>query len=178
MSEEQQSIWTDPDVRQLFDMSSGRPMLRTSMLGPIDAMMFDQFAHVDMSVGMDASAADFLNVCLSGIYHLEYTISDNVHIGLRKFMTYQVALNASIMWTTHRNADETILVTDWVMEQCQNHGWNPDGIPGSPMGQRARWNMAVAAEAGGGVRTNPATGRFEVPTGDRAREAAKARFET
>ena len=47
------------------------------------------------------------------------------------------------------------------------------------LGQRATWNMAVAAQSGGGVCKNPRTGRFEAPDGEEARTvAATGSFET
>lgn len=172
MHDDQIAIWEDPDVRVIFDYQSLQPLMKMSMLGEPDHALVIRFVNADSQAHDQAPAADFIAACIAGVAAFE-NLSHEAPIGFRKFLVHQVALNTSIMWNRFGNGRETRVFADWVMATLSANGWNPDGGT-TPLGQRATWNMGVAAQSGGGVRRNPRTGRFETPDGQDARMVALA----
>jgi hypothetical protein len=78
------------------------------------------------------------------------------------------ACNVQILWERFRSSDETAIFGDWVTSTLQGNGWGWDGNI-SALGVASTSCQAIASQAGGGVRQNPETGKFEAPTEDAAR---------
>ena len=176
MNQEQIPIWDDPDVRAIFDFNSFQPGIDMSLINDADEALIVRFVSADSKAQDQSPASDFVGACIAGVAALE-RISPLAPIGFKKFLAHQVALNTSMMWDRFRNDRETRVFADWVMATLSQNGWNPDGGV-TPLGQRATWNMAVAAQSGGGVCKNPRTGQFEAPDGEEARLiAARGSFD-
>ncbi len=174
MNQDQIPIWDDPDVRAIFDFSSFQPRINLSLLAGADEALMIGFVNADARAQDQSPASDFVGACIAGVAAFE-RLSSQAPIGFRKFLVHQVALNASMMWDRFSNANETRIFSDWAMATLSANLWNPDG-GATPLGQRATWNMGVAAQSGGGIRTNPSTGRWEGPDGEEARVAASKGF--
>ena len=170
MNQEQIPIWDDPDVRAIFDFNDFQPRIDMTLIGDADQALIARFVSADSRAQDQSPAADFVEACTAGVTAFE-CISEQAPIGFKKFLVHQVALNTSMMWDRFRNDRETRVFADWVMATLSAAGWNPDG-GATPLGQRATWNMAVAAQSGGGVCRNPSTGRVRVPDGEEARMVA------
>lgn len=170
MNQEQIPIWDDPDVRAIFDFNDLQPRIDMSLIGEADQALIAGFVSADSRAQDQSPALDFVEACTAGVTAFE-CISAQAPVGFKKFLVHQVGLNTSMMWDRFHNERETRVFADWVMATLSANGWNPDG-GATPLGQRATWNMAVAAQSGGGVCRNPSTGQVQVPDGEEARMVA------
>lgn len=164
------SIWDDEDVQRVFLVQGGTPLLKFDELTPLDQVLMSRFIEADQSA--DGSTAKALIIaCAEGVQVFENVSDPMQHswaIGWKKFLLYQTGCNVQILWNEFRCAGETAIFADWVTSSIASNKWGPDGNK-SALGNLHSNCMAIAAQAGGGVRINPATGRWEAPTGDAAR---------
>jgi hypothetical protein len=167
-------IWEDPDVQKIYDVgSNGEPQLRLHLLSGADLALVLPFIEADEAliqrspVDPAPSEAMWTKACCLGVKAFE-NLSEEALIGWRKFVVYQVGEDAGLMWRRHKNSQETAMFAEWATVTINRNGWGPDGNS-TPLGEQHSWSMGTAAEAGGGTRLNPATGRFEAPTGEAAR---------
>lgn len=163
------SIWEDPDVRLIYEVQDGQPFLRFNELDGSDALLVELFISKDSVLDDNSSVDALAEACLAGISAVE-RFSDEVSIGWHKFICYRVGAATGGLWEL-RGDQRAARYGDWVVRTINQKGWGPDGNT-SPLGILHSTMMATASQAGGGVRLNPASGQFEAPTGDEAREEA------
>jgi hypothetical protein len=167
-------IWEDEDVEQTYVMgSNGEPQLLLRDLSGPDLALMTSFIEADEALVQRSpsdpapSEAMWIRACARGVAAFE-NMSPAAPVGWKKFVLYQVGEDASFLWRRYQTKYETSIFADWVMMTINGNGWGPDGNR-TPLGEQHSWSMALGAESGGGVRPNPVTGKFEVPTGDAAR---------
>lgn len=167
-------IWNDTDVMRIYQVHDGQPfpMFHVFNDEPHHAQLVHEWITADQEAGSDGPPEAFIAACLAGIRLVE-TFAANTAPGWLKFFTYMTDINNHFLWDLHHRHIEVAAIADWTVETINGHGWGPDGNS-TPLGQRHSNAMTLAAAAGGGVRLNPTTGRFESGTGDRARRAAIA----
>lgn len=172
MSEQTISIWADPDVRRIYDLVDGRPWPRFSDFNdqPDRLQLVLEFVQADQAAGSAGPADGYLQACRAGVRAVE-TLDGRVDPGWIKFLVFQVDQNNAFLWDLYRRSAEVAAVAEWTVETIERHGWGPDGRT-SAIGQVHAGAMALAAEAGGGVRRNPQTGAFERGDGSEARRLA------
>lgn len=166
------SIWDDPDVQRIYHVQNGQPfpMFHVFNDRPAQLQRVIDWVRADQEAGSDSPPQAFGTACLTGILAVE-DLAGSVDIGWLKFFTYMTAVNNHFLWDLHRCPTEVMNIAEWTIETIERHSWNQGNS--TPMGQQYSNAMALAAETGGGVRMNPATGRFEAGNGDRARAAAR-----
>ena len=166
------SIWDDPDVQRIYDVVDGQAWPRFSEfndnLGQVDLVR--GFVEADQNAASDAPASAFVAACLAGVRAVE-GLSSSVDCGWIKFLVFQIDVNNHFLWDLHHRATEVAAIAEWTVETIERNAWGPDGNT-TALGQRHSNAMALAAAAGGGLRLNPNTGRFEYGNGDAARQAA------
>lgn len=167
-------IWNDTHVMGIYQVHDGRPFPMFHMLNaePRHTQLVQQWITADQQAGSQGPPDAFIAACLAGIRLVE-TLAGSTAAGWLKLFTYMTDINNQFLWDLHHRQTEVAAIADWTVETIKGHGWGPDG-DSTPLGQRHSNATALAAAAGGGVRLNPATGRFEPGTGDRARRAAIA----
>lgn len=173
MSVQAGSIWEDPDVRQVYDLTGGQPMLRFFEFNgqPDHLGLVAAFVQLDMENGEGTPAEPYVGARLAGVRLVE-AVDGKIQPGWTKFFINQIDRNNSLLWDQHHGpADAVAAVAEWVVATIERHGWGPDGNS-TRLGQCHSNALALAAEAGGGVRLNPATGRFEYGDGSDARRLA------
>ncbi len=166
-------IWDDPDVMRIYRMQDGQPhpMFHVFNDEPAQLALILDFVESDRAAGSDGPAEAFVAVCLAGVRAVE-SLAASVDPGWLKFFIYMIDMNNHFLWDLYRRSTEVAAIAEWTVETIEQHRWGPDGNS-TPLGQRHSNAMALAAAAGGGVRLNPAIGRFEYGNGDRARQAAR-----
>lgn len=166
-------IWGDPDVKEIYDLRDGQPIPRFAEFNafPDQAELIFGFVRLDMENGSGTPPDDYIDACLAGVRAVE-GLAGKLHPGWIKFLLCQIDRNNSLLWDQYRQpADFVAAMGEWLVTTIHRFGWGPDGNS-TPLGQRHSNSMAVAAEAGGGIRMNPATGRFEYGDGSEARRLA------
>ena len=159
-------VWDDPDIRIIFTEHGGQMHLDLSDLGALDRFMVESFREADPpQIQGKSTQEDNVWACARGVHTVE-SISDAAAIGWKKFVTHTVAVNTSLMWDKFRNVESRICA-EWVSGTLGSHRWLSGN--NTPIGDANGWCTGIAAESGGGVRVNAATGRFEAPNGDEAR---------
>ena len=164
-------IWDDADVQQIVTMNGGQPQLQLPELQGSDAELMFTFMRADMAVDDSATTSIVLVALTAGVKAFEGfedPMPSSWAPGWKKFVLYNTGCNVQVLWNNFRKAEETAIFADWVTSTVSKYGWGPDGNA-SAIGRLHSNCMAVAAKAGGGVRVNAATGRFEAPDGDTAR---------
>jgi hypothetical protein len=167
-------IFGDSDVRRVFETVSGGVAPRLDDLDARDRELMMQFMRADQNPDKLATPAMLIDACVGGVRAFEY-LSDPMArswaAGWKKFVLYITALNTQTLWDRFQKdgrSDETAIFADWVVFSIGHEGWGPDGNS-TPLGKQHSYCMAVAAEAGGGIKKNPRTGLFEAPDGSAAR---------
>jgi hypothetical protein len=168
------NIWEDTDVSRIAVWDGGQPNLNLGLLDDDERSMIMMFIQADSEVGPDSSARANIGACVAGVRSFEglseLPTGDRL-TGWRKFVLYNTGCNVQLLWEYHKQeaTGEVGIFGDWVVATIGKNGWGPDGNQ-SALGSVHSNCMAVAAQAGGGVRQNSVTGRFEAPTGDEARK--------
>jgi hypothetical protein len=174
-------IFRDNDVQYVFDLAGqGTVAPKLDDLDDHDRQLFMQFVHADQDPEKLATPAGLVAACVAGTKAFEQ-LSDPMprswSAGWKKFILYITALNTQTLWDRFQNetgrAYETAIFADWVVFSIGHSGWGPDGNS-TPLGKQHSYCMAVAAEAGGGIKMNPRTGRYEAPDGSAARNYSLA----
>lgn len=165
-------IWNDTDVMRIHVVRDGQPFPLFHLFNdePHQARLVSQWISADQQAGSDGPPEAFIAACLAGIRLVE-SLAASTGPGWLKFFTYMTDINNHFLWDLHHRHLEVAAIADWTVETIEAQGWGPDGNR-TPLGQRHSNAMALGAAAGGGVRLNPATGRFEPGGGDRGRQAA------
>jgi hypothetical protein len=122
-------------------------------------------------VDSGSSVQTVIDACSVGVKAFEalcrYSTDDHL-IGWKKFILYNIGCNVQMLWGNHQKVPESAIFGDWVVVSIGANHWGPDGNQ-SALGSAHSNCLALAAQAGGGVRINPVTGKSEVPNGDAAR---------
>jgi hypothetical protein len=164
-------IFSDGDVLQVFELHDNGVVPKLDLLDPLDNALIATFFDADQSPGKLASPAGLTHTCAVGVKVFE-GLSDNCPTGWKKFVLYITSLNTQTLWDRFQKhggqSYETAIFADWVVFTIDRNGWGPDGNE-TPLGRQHSYCMSVAAEAGGGIKQNPQTGRFEAPDGSAAR---------
>lgn len=172
-------IWDDPDVEEILSLNKDTrevlgeapsPKFWDFNDKPEQLALVRSFLEADQKAGSDGPKSAFVDACLAGIRATE-GLPASVEIGWSKFFTFQVYQNTVFLWRLHRANREVAAVAHWLVDTIQSRGWGPNGNT-TALGQAHSDSMALAAEAGGGMRMDPATGGFEYPDGSEARAAA------
>lgn len=166
-------IWDDPDVKAIYDLHDGQPIPRFAEFNafPEQAQLISGFVKLDMENGSGTPVSDYVDTCLAGVRAVE-GLAGKIHPGWIKFLLCQIDRNNSLLWDQYRQpADFVAAIGEWLVTTIHRFGWGPDGNS-TPLGQRHSNSMAVAAEAGGGVRQNSTTRLFEYGDGSQARRLA------
>lgn len=167
-------IWNDADVMRIYQVHDGQPFPMFHMFNdePQHAQLVQQWITADQQAGSDGPPEAFITACLAGVRLVE-TLAGSAASGWLKFFIYMTDTNNHFLWDLYHCQAEVAAIADWTVETITGLGWGPDGNS-TALGQRHSNAMGLAAAAGGGVRLNPATGRFGPGNGDRARQAAIA----
>jgi hypothetical protein len=165
------SIWEDPDVGQILGVQDDQPGLLFEQLDDHDGPLVYAFVEVDLARDEDSPPDVFLKACARGVTAFE-SLSSAAPVGWKKFLLNQVGDNARLIFDLFSIKAEAAAFADWVTASIEANRWGPDGNR-TPLGEQHSACMALAAQSGGGVRQNPATGTFEAPNGDAARALAR-----
>jgi hypothetical protein len=164
-------IFGDDDVQQIVEASGSGWIPKLEDLDDPDRELLAGFQQTDGEAERLKTPDAIISALAAGVRAFE-NLSDPMPCswspGWKKFVLYITALNCQFLWDRHHRASETAIFADWVVFSIEHAGWGPDGNS-SPLGKQHSYCMAVAAEAGGGIRMNPVTGRFEAPDGRAAR---------
>jgi TPR repeat protein len=165
-------IWSDPDVQRIYDIRDGRPWPRFAEFNgkPGQLQAVREFVEADQTAGSDGPAESYVQACLAGVRAVE-RLDGEVDPGWIKFFLFQIDQINLFLWDLHRRSAEVAAVAEWTVVTIEKHQWGPDG-PSTAIGQVHSGAMALAAQAGGGLRQNPATDSFEYGDGSEARKLA------
>lgn len=169
-------IFSDNDVQRVFELAGNEAVApRLDDLEDHDRQLIMQFIRADQDPEKLATPAMLIAACAAGVKAFEQ-LSDPMPrswaAGWKKFVLYITSLNTQTLWDRFQkdsgHSGETAVFADWVVFSIGHYDWGPDGNS-TPLGKQHSYCMAVAAEAGGGIRKNPETGRYEAPDGSAAR---------
>jgi hypothetical protein len=164
-------IFGDVDVQRITDVSGGGSRMKLEDLESPDRDLVIGFLEADGEAESAKTPEAIISALVAGVRAFE-SLSDPMprswSHGWKKFVLYITALNSQFLWDRHHRASETAIFADWVVFSIGHYGWGPDGNS-TPLGKQHSYCMAVAAEAGGGIQVNPATGLFQAPDGSAAR---------
>ncbi len=172
MSDDSIAIWHDPDVQRIYDLRDGQPYPRFYEFNdkPEQLEFIRDFITADQEAGSQGPADSYLAACYAGIRAVE-ALDGQVEPGWIKFILFQLDQNTYFLWDPHRRASEVAAIAEWTVRTLEAHGWGADGRT-TALGQVHSEAMALAAQAGGGMRQNRQTGEFEYPDGSEARTLA------
>ena len=166
------SIWNDSDVQRIYDLEDGQPWPRFAEFNanPDQLQMVLEFVQADQAAGSNGPSELYIEACLAGVRAVE-VLTGHVDVGWIKFFIFQIDQNNSFLWDLFRRSHEVAAIGEWTVATLERNGWGPDGRT-SALGQAHSNAMALAAEAGGGIRMNPETRVMEYGDGTEARRLA------
>ena len=160
-------IWDeDPDVREIFRLANGQPLLDFDSLSPPDRALVVDCIEADQQMEALGRPVDATLRALSKGARTVHNLSDAAPVGWKKLITCNTGSNVEIL-AQHGPSDECAIFADWVVATISENGWGPDGNA-TQLGRLHSNCTAIAAQSGGGVRVNPRTNRFEAPDGSAA----------
>ncbi len=162
------SIWEDPDVRKIYRMVDGQPLLDVDSLSPVDKALVVDCIETDQEMEALGRPVDATLRALSKGVRTVHNLSEGVPVGWKKLITCNTGSNVEIL-AQHGASKECAIFGDWVVATISKNGWGPDGNS-TQLGRLHSNCMAIAAQSGGGIRLNSRTGQFEAPDGAEALE--------
>ena len=123
---ENASIWSDPDVKAIYDLRDGQPIPRFAEFNafPEQAELILSFVKLDMeNGGSDTPSGDYVDACLAGVRAVE-GLAGKIHPGWIKFLLCQIDRNNSLVWDQYRQpADVVAAIGDWLVATIHRFGW-------------------------------------------------------
>jgi hypothetical protein len=171
------TIWDDNDVRQIYVMQGGGPNLEFSALNALpeeSRKQLAEFFQADQQVGGDSTLADYNYALVTGVRAFDL-LPRSFSTGWRKFILFQTGCNVQLFHAANLMPTVVADFADWTVSTISEEGWGPDGNS-TALGSLHSNCLAVAAEAGGGVRWSKAANAFVAPSGDAARARVTKAF--
>lgn len=163
------SIWDDPDVRDIIELTNGADLRLHDLDGEPQAMML-RFIGLDQRVTTASSPTLTLTACLEGIRVFERlpdALPGTNARGWKKFVVYMTAANAQILWEQHHDP-HAAAVGGWVLDAMKRLGVQPDGFQ-TALGTAYSSTMSIHGSA---TMRDPDTGKMVVRGGDDGRALA------
>jgi len=168
-----QTIWEDPDVRDIVEPRQGQPYLLLEDLDDVWQPVLVEFVGYDERVARTAPASVAFEACCAGIRVVERLpqhLAGTNALGWRKFVIYATAGNVQILWEAHQDA-RAPAIGGWVLEALTSVGGTPDGFT-TALGTAYSATMSIHGSA---TAIDPVSGAFIVRGGDDGRSLAGVR---